>query len=137
MRTAPDRALLGDVGRASFAYGFRKAKWRLRTSDKMPACRRCPYVFTCRGGCAVEAMEAHGSYFREACAGNKEAFDQVASHVAGRRWEETGETELSASLRGPLDRLGERERETLLSTRDANEMLELLKAAGFVEPLAS
>ena len=122
-----------DVASGSFVYGFNKAKWRLRTSDRMEACRECPYIFLCRGGCAAEAKLQYGSYFRESCQEVRETFAFTASRVAGRRWEDTGEEELSVSLLGPLTRLTEEEREHLTASRSANEIVEILQNAGFLQ----
>ena len=122
-----------DVASGSFVYGFNKAKWRLRTSDRMEACRKCPYIFLCRGGCAAEAKLEHGSYFRENCHEFRETFAFTASRVAGRQWEKTGEEELSVSLLGPLSRLTDGERKQLMASKSGNEIVEILKKAGFLQ----
>ena len=62
---------LTDEQTGRFLMNFSKAKWRTRTSDLMPACEVCPYVFICRSGCASRAFAEHGSYFREHCGETK------------------------------------------------------------------
>lgn len=114
----------------SLLYGLAKAQWRTRTVELMEPCKGCPYLFICKGGCASEAKRVHGSYFREHCGEVREICDYVASRAAGRRWEETGEEELSLSLLGPLSRLTEKEREVLMRTKSQREMLDILLAAG-------
>ena len=116
-----------------FLMNFAKAKWRTRTSDLMPACEACPYVFICRGGCASRAFAEHGSYFREYCGETKEIFAFVASRVAGEVWAKNGESELSLSLAGPLSRLTDAERRTLIESRSQKEIFACLKAAGLWE----
>ncbi len=106
-----------------FFYNFTKAKWRLRTSDRMEPCRTCPYIFICRGGCASTANTCHGSYFREVCGEIKEIFEYAASRAIGRKWEETKKESLSISLSGPLSRLTAAERETIMTSSSANEIL--------------
>ena len=121
-----------DIGTGSFVYYFNKTKWKLRTSDRMEPCRTCPYIFVCRGGCASVAKKEHGSYFREACSENRENFCFVASRVAGSKYEETGETELSLSQFGPLSRLTEDERKRLMEEKGPNEIYSLIKEYGLV-----
>lgn len=116
-----------------FLMNFSKAKWRTRTSDLMPACAACPYVFICRGGCASRAFVEHGNYFRENCGEHKEIFDFVASRVAGETWAENHENELSLSLAGPLSRLTDAERKTLTESRSQKEIFEIIKAVGLWE----
>ena len=116
-----------DIESGSFVYFFNKVKWKLRTSDRMEPCRTCPYIFVCRGGCVSEAKKEHGSYFREACSEHRENFRFVASHAAGWKYEETGETELSMSQFGPLSRLTENERKRLIEEKDPNEIFKLIK----------
>ena len=120
-----------DVETGRFFFSFGKAKWRTRTSDVMEPCRTCPYIFICRGGCAPQAKQEHGSYFQEHCGEAKEIFAFVAPRVAGARWEETKEDELSVSLAGPLSRLTESERELLMGTNKERVMFDIIKEAGF------
>ena len=122
-----------DGASGSFVYHFGKAKWRLRTSDRMEACRACPYIFICRGGCAAEAEREHGSCFRESCSEFRDTFAYTVSRVAGRRWEDTGEEELTLSLAGPLSRLTEEERARLMASGSPNEIMEILCSAGFLQ----
>ena len=114
-----------------FFFSFAKAKWRTRTSDLMKPCQSCPYVFICRGGCAPEAKQAHGSCFRENCGEIREIFAFVASRAAGKKWKETKEDELSVSLAGPLSRLTVQERETLMTATGQKEIYDILDQAGF------
>ena len=119
-----------DTETGRFFFNFSKAKWRTRTSDLMEPCRTCPYIFICRGGCAPEAYRNHGSYFRENCGESKEIFAFVAPRVVGKKWEETKEDELSVSLAGPVSRLTEKERETLMTTTSQKEMFDIIREAG-------
>ena len=114
-----------------FFFSFAKAKWRTRTSDLMEPCRTCPYIFICRGGCAPEAKRAHGSCFRENCGEIREMFAFAAPRVAGKKWEETKEDELTVSLAGPVSRLTGKERETLMATTGQKEFFDILDQAGF------
>ena len=120
-----------DVETGRFFYGLGKAKWRTRTSDVMEPCRTCPYIFICRGGCAPQAKQQNGSYYREYCGEVKEIFAFVAPRVAGARWEETKEEELSVSLAGPLSRFTEAEREKIMTAAREQEILNIIKEAGF------
>ncbi|MBR1761201.1 MAG: radical SAM protein [Schwartzia sp.] len=122
-----------NVETGRFFMNFSKAKWRTRTTDLMAACQTCPYAFICRGGCASRAFAEHGSYFRESCGEAKEIFAFVASRVAGEAWERNHEDELSLSLAGPLSRLTDAERKTLMESRSQKELFEVIKAAGLWE----
>ena len=122
-----------DVESESLVYYFNKAKWKLRTSDKMESCRICPYVTICRGGCAAEAKREHGSYFREACGEVKETYAYVASRVAGRKWEETKDEELTVSMYGPLSRMADASRQRIMENTDPNEIIRLLKEYDFIK----
>ena len=130
-----------------FFFNFSKAKWRTRTADLMKPCQTCPYIFICRGGCAPEAYRNHGSYFRENCGESKEIFAFVAPRVVGKKWEETKAdanvasrscartsascaSEFSVSLAGPVSRLTEKERETLMTSTSQKEMFDIIKEAG-------
>ena len=119
-----------DVASGRFLYDFSKAKWSTRTSDLMEPCRTCPYIFICRGGCAAQAHAEHGSYFREYCGETKEIFAFVAGWTVEKKWLETKEDELSISLMGPLSRLTEAERETLMTGKDRKEILEIINEVG-------
>ena len=121
-----------DEATGRFFFNFGKAKWRTRTSDLMQPCQTCPYIFICRAGCAPEAKRVHGSYFRESCGEAKEIFAYVAPRVVGAKWEETGEDELSISLAGPLARLTEAERETLMTSTHEKEMFTIISEAGLL-----
>ena len=121
-----------DMETGSFFFNFSKAKWRTRTSDLLEACRTCPYIFICRGGCAPEAYREYGSYYREYCGENKEIFAFVAPRVVGKKWEETREDELSISLKGPLSRLTAGERELIMTSVSQKEIFEIIKDAGLL-----
>ncbi|MBO7048020.1 MAG: radical SAM protein [Spirochaetia bacterium] len=112
-------------------WNFDRAKWRTRTTDIMEPCLGCPYAFICRGGCAARAQAVHGSYFRECCGEFKEISQFVASRVAGADWEKNHQEELSLSLAGPLSRLTEKDRKTIMETRSQKEMMEIIERAGF------
>ena len=121
-----------DVETGTFMFNFDKAKWSLRTSDQMEPCKTCPYIFICRGGCAAEAKNEHDDYFREYCGEIKEIFAYVAGRVAAKKWQKTGEEELTISLAGPLSRLTDSDRETIMNTRSRTEVFDVLKKAGIV-----
>jgi len=112
-------------------WNFARAKWRTRTSDLMASCQGCPYAFICRGGCGAKAMARYGSFSREDCGEHKEIFQYVASRAAGRAWEENHAEELTLSLAGPVSRLTEKDRKTIMETRNQKEMMEIMKNAGF------
>ena len=115
-------------------WNFDRAKWRTRTSDLMESCLGCPYAFICRGGCGAKAMARHGSFFREDCGERKEIIQFVAARAAGADWEKNHQEELSLSLAGPLSRLTEKDRKTIMETRSQKKMMEIIKKAGFFYP---
>ena len=117
-----------DLGR--FLWNFNKAKWRVRTTDNLEACRACPYAFLCRCGCASRAYYEHGSLFREYCGEIREIVAFVASHMAGAEWEKNHDEEMTLSLAGPLSRLTEAERETIMTTKSQKEMFGIVKELG-------
>ena len=119
-----------DLGR--FLWNFNKAKWRVRTTDNMEACRACPYAFLCRGGCASRAYYEHGSLFREYCGEIREIVAFVASHLAGREWEKNHDEEMGLSLAEPLSRLTAAERETIMMTKGHREIFEILEKLGLL-----
>ena len=119
-----------DKGLGRFLWNFNKAKWRVRTTDSMETCRACPYAFICRGGCASRAKYEHGNFFREYCGEIKEIVSFVASRMAGKEWEKNHNEELTLSLAGPLSRLTEKERETIMTTKSQKEMFEIAKELG-------
>ena len=120
-----------DQETGSFFFSFAKAKWRTRTSDLMKPCQTCPYIFICRGGCAPEASRTHGSCFRENCGEIREIFAFAAPRIAGEKWEETKDDELSVSLAGPLSRLTEKEREILMTATDQKVIFNILQKTGY------
>jgi len=119
-----------DQGLGRFFWNFNKAKWRVRTTDNLEACRTCPYAFICRGGCASRAYYEHGSLFREYCGEVKEIFAFVASYMAGAEWEKNHDEEMTLSLAGPLSRLTAAERETIMTTKSQKEMFGIVKELG-------
>ena len=125
-----DAVGFADPATGRFFWSFVKAKWRTRTVDLMKACQLCPYAFICRGGCASRAMNEHGDYFREYCGETKEIFAFTASRIAGKEWIQKREDELSLSLAGPVSRMTEAERETIMATANQKEMFEIVKAMG-------
>ena len=119
-----------DQGLGRFLWNFNRAKWRVRTTDNMEACRACPYAFICRGGCAFRANYEHGSYFREHCGEIREVVAFVASHMAGAEWEKNHDEEMSLSLAGLLAHLTAAERETIMTTKNHKEVINILQALG-------
>ena len=113
-------------------WNFAKAKWRLRTSDRIPACRICPYNFFCKGGCAARAKDVYGDYFREYCGDHKQAFAFAASHIAGKMWQERGEAELSLSLAEPLAHLTRKERYMIMNSKSIPDVFAIVKKAGLL-----
>ena len=130
-----DEGLVGftDVQSKRFMFNFNKAKWRTRTVDIMESCRTCPYAFMCRGGCAARAFYQNGSYFREHCGENKEIIDFVASRVVGAEWSKNHVEELSLTLKEPLLKLTEEERQIIMTTRSQKEMFDIVKAVGLLK----
>ncbi len=120
-----------DIETGSIVYGFNKAKWRTRTSNRMEPCRTCPLIFICRGGCAAMAKSLNGSYFREYCGEIKEIAEYVIPRVAGRKWEKTQEDMLSVSLLTPVSRLTDEERTVIMTARGQKKIFEILKEAEF------
>lgn len=119
-----------DVKTGRFLWNFDKAKWKTRTVDIMKNCQTCPYCFICRGGCASRSEYNAGNCFREDCGESKEIFNLVAPLLAGTHWQEHHEEELSLSLAGPLSRLTEKERETIMTTKSQKEIFDIAKVAG-------
>lgn len=60
---------MGFIDGGRFIYNFNIAKWRTRTSDRMPKCSKCPYLMICGGGCAragiKHLMEGNCEDFQE------------------------------------------------------------------------
>ena len=50
--------------------------------------------------------------------------------MAGREWEKNHQEELTLSLAGPMSRLTEADRKTLMETRSQKEMLDIIEKAG-------
>ena len=119
-----------DRDRGRFLWNFNRARWRVRTADNMEPCRTCPYAFNCGGGCAFRANYEHGSYFREHCGEIREIVAFVASHLAGAEWEKNHDEEMSLSLAGPLAHLTAAERETIMTTKNHKEVIDILQELG-------
>ena len=120
-----------DQERGRIIWSFDKARWRTRTTDLMTSCQGCPYAFTCRGGCAARAMARYGSFFQADCGEYKKIIQYVVSKAAGRAWEENHAQELTLSLAGPVSRLTEKDRKTIMESRNLKEMMEIIENAGF------
>ena len=60
----------------------------------------------------------------------------MAPRIVGKKWEETGEDELSVSLAGPLSRFNGAERETLMTTTSQKVMFDLINDAGILPAAA-
>jgi uncharacterized protein len=115
-----------DQEAGKFLFGFDMAKWRARTVQNMPKCSICPYLFSCRGGCAARAAE-EGDFTKEVCGYAKVVFDRIASELAGKAYEKTKEGELSKSLKEPLDVIEKEQREVLLTSQSQKEIFEIVK----------
>ena len=59
-------------------------------------------------------------------------FDYTASHVIGAHWEKTRKEELSLTLKEPLSRLSKAQRETIMNTISAKELIGILKETGLL-----
>ncbi|MBR3722885.1 MAG: radical SAM protein [Selenomonadaceae bacterium] len=114
-----------------FLYGFRKAKWDARTGEFLEPCKKCPYIFFCGGGCAVEAKNKSGDPFKSSCGGMKDIWNYTASRIAASEWAEKGEEELTLSRCNIFLHLTEEKRDILEHTRSVKEMMEILTNAGF------
>ena len=121
----------GEAGR--IFWNFNKAKWLVRTADRMDKCKTCPYVFVCRGGCAARAKFEKGDYFTHHCGDRKEVFDYAASWYAGKLWREKGETQPLHSLLCSLSRLSEEQREMIMNSDDRNEIFRTIAGTGLYE----
>lgn len=130
---AKEEAAIGyvDQERGRIIWSFDKARWHTRTTDLMTSCQGCPYAFTCRGGCAARAMARYGSFFQADCEDFKGITQYVASRAAGRAWEKNHTEDLTLSLAGPVSRLTEKDRKTIMETRNLKEIIEIIENAGF------
>lgn len=116
-----------DSGREKLALDLSMTQWRTRCVDNMPKCRVCPYIFICSGGCAGAAYAETGDFTKENCGSERDAFDELAPVIFGEAYEEKGETELTKSLKEPLDRLTAGERKTVLNSRSQREVFDIVK----------
>ena len=88
-----------DVDKGKFAFKFDLLKWKNRRVANMPECMECPYVFTCKGGCAYEAYWEKGDISASCCGQNKEIISDSAIGVCSEIYKKTGERELTRSLK--------------------------------------
>lgn len=116
-----------DIERGDFLFNFSLGKWRCRDVQYMAKCKECPYLFACGGGCAGVAFEETGDYMNEYCGTIKDAFDFIVSWLSGEAYEENKETELTKSLKEPLTKLSDKERETILTSNSEKEIFEIVK----------
>lgn len=121
-----------DKSTKRFIFNFQSAKWRTRTVDNMEKCVECPYCFVCQGGCAGRAQFEHGNCFREHCGETKGFFNLVATKVANEHWKNHHESELSLSLSSPLSKLTEKERETIMTSKNQREIFNIAKECGLL-----
>jgi uncharacterized protein len=116
-----------NMEKRKFAFKFDLLKWNYRTVDNIPECVGCPYLFACGGGCAARAYKEKGDAWTFYCGQIKEIFNETALEVCGRAFEKTGERELSKSLKEMLSVYTPEERKDLITSRDANRLVELIK----------
>ncbi len=76
-------------------------------------------------------MARYGSFFLADCEDFKGITQYVASRAAGRAWEENHTEELTLSLAEPVSRLTEKDRKTIMESRNLKEMMEIIENAGF------
>ena len=116
-----------NVEKGKFAFNFELLKWNTRTVDRMPECAKCPYVFACRGGCAAGAYREKGDFTSYYCGEHKDIFREATKEVCQELYNETGERELTRSLKERITIYTPRERKDLLISRDPKRLTELLK----------
>ncbi len=88
-----------DTEKGKFAFGFSLLKWNLRNVGNMPACRKCPYVFLCGGGCAACAYRETGNLSDPYCGEVKAVFRDAAAEVCREVFYRKKERELTKSLK--------------------------------------
>ncbi|MBR5338071.1 MAG: radical SAM protein [Lachnospiraceae bacterium] len=115
-----------NVEKGKFAFNFELLKWNTRTVDRMPECAKCPYVFACRGGCAAGAYREKGDFTSYYCGEHKDIFREATKEVCQELYNETGERELTRSLKERITIYTPRERKDLLISRDPKRLTELL-----------
>ena len=116
-----------DIENGDFLFNFSLGKWRSRDVQYMPKCKECPYLFICGGGCAGMSFEDTGDYYNEYCGTTKEAFDFIASYLCEEAFETNKEYELTKSLKEPIMKLSDKERETILTSNSEREIFEIVK----------
>ena len=60
------------------------------------------------------------------------ACSEPVSRIAGKAWEENHCEELTLSLAGPVSRLSEADRKTIMETRSQKEILNIMESTGFI-----
>ena len=115
-----------EAGRFRFSFDF--SKWRTRTVDNMPKCRRCPYLMYCGGGCAAESLLGLGDLREGACGSAPQAFDFAAPRISESMFEKDGVLSQTLSLFPLFRGLTAAERQTLLTTTDQKTAMAMLKA---------
>ena len=116
-----------NMEKRKFAFNFDLLKWNYRTSDKLPECSVCPYVFVCSGGCAAKAYREEKDVWASNCGQIKEIFNDAAVFVCSRAFEKNGERELTKSLKEMLSIYTPGEKKDLTTSRDAKRLAEILK----------
>lgn len=151
----------GFIDGGRFMYNFNIAKWRTRTSDRMPKCSKCPYLMLCGGGCAraglKHLMEGRCDDFQKRFefvapiviqkalngdyAGKKESRDEDdVSKDRGESMLSSSEPNskyaddpscLSLSVREFLSKFNSEERNILMTTNSEREAADILEAHSF------
>lgn len=126
---AMDKMRVGriDMEKEKFAFKFELLKWNFRNVTQMPECKKCPYLFACRGGCASKAYNKTGDLSNPYCGETKEIFCETVSMLCDEQFQKTGERELTKSLKEALSQYTPEDRDTLQTTRDPKLIVELLK----------
>lgn len=121
-----------DMEKEKFAFNFELLKWTFRNTAQMPECMRCPYVFVCGGGCAAKAYMKTGDLRKPHCGGIREIFKDAAAVLCGEHFHQTGEREMTKSLKEAVSRYTPEERNALMTSRDPKLVLDLMEEKGLV-----
>ena len=116
-----------DIEAKRFRFDFSYPKWRNRTADKITDCEKCPVMFVCGGGCAIEADHEYGSINRGFCGSFKEAFKEAASYMCEKNYQKNGNRELSGSWYDLISGISESDRKLLFETMSQKESQDILK----------
>ena len=116
-----------DLETKRFVFDLGFSKWRTRTADKLDNCADCPVMMVCGGGCAIESDHAFGTINKGFCGTFREAYDEVTPYICKKRYDETGDKELSASWYDLIGNITHEEKQTILSTMSQNETYTILK----------